>query len=77
VKPKKPKRNVNADLLDDIYLAWLRLGPEAPTFGEYAARRGVLKVCAATVPDITHWSHEPGEPGRFRAYLCRLARGAK
>ena len=73
MKPKKPKRNPNADRLDDIYLAWLRLGAEAPTFGEYASRRGVLAVCAKTVPnDVVYAVAED-----LRPFLRRLARGAK
>ena len=73
MKPKKP--NPNADLLDDIYLEWLHLGAGAPTFGEYAAIRGVLAVCAATVPkDFT--DADIG-PLHFADFLRRLARGAK
>ena len=77
----KPKVSANADRLDDIYLAWLRLGASAPTFGEYAAKHSVLAVCAATVPDdldcTDGFNHAKVRRRDLRTYLCRLARGAK
>ena len=74
--PAKPSANerVLAKLLDAASPT-LRDYGYSPPIAAFLARRGVLAVCAKTVPDdpdVDLWTVQ-----QFRAYLRGLARGAK
>ena len=73
---KKPSANERrlAKMLREAIRNLPREGAWADHFAAFLAKKGVLAVSAATVPDC---GLIQSRPGQMLAYLRRLARGAR